>query len=343
MTELQKFQETLIVDTVEVVDEREELLRVWIDESTPYAGCTLKLASADASFRRYFRLFTPKQTFIVMDAPPALESCHPFIEIGQWMYTAGIRVPKIHFVDLKLGFMILSDFGDVHYQEALLSEKRNQLYEFAIEEILQFQLKLKEMGQALPSFAPEWQIKELDIFREWCLPNIESTEYLAFIQPLIEEIEKIPKSFMHRDFHCRNLLVLTDGTPGIIDFQGAMNGPITYDLVSLLRDCYVDNSEDWIHQHVIQYRTKLIKNGIISPEIGENLFKKWFDWTGLQRHIKCLGIFHRLKLRDNKPKYLLDVPRVLRYARFVLNAYPELSDLKYLVEQAKISSHELSS
>ena len=126
---------------------------------------------------------------------------------------------------------------------------------------------------------------------------------------------------MHRDFHCRNLLVLTDGTPGIIDFQGAMNGPITYDLVSLLRDCYVDNSEDWIHQHVIQYRTKLIKNGIISPEIGENLFKKWFDWTGLQRHIKCLGIFHRLKLRDNKPKYLLDVPRVLRYARFVLNAY----------------------
>ena len=165
-----------------MVDEREELLRVWIDESTPYAGCTLKLASADASFRRYFRLFTPKQTFIVMDAP-ALESCHPFVEIGQWMYTAGVRVPKIHFVDLKLGFMILSDFGDVHYQEALLSEKRNQLYEFAIEEILQFQLKLKEKGQALPSFAPEWQIKELDIFREWCYQILKALNTLPSYSP----------------------------------------------------------------------------------------------------------------------------------------------------------------
>ena len=141
---------------------------------------------------------------------------------------------------------------------------------------------------------------------------------------------------MHRDFHCRNLLVTKDGSPGVIDFQGAMLGPITYDLVSLIRDCYVDNSEEWIARQVRIFRTQLIQGGLLGPDVDESTFIRWFDWVGLQRHLKCVGIFHRLKIRDKKPQYLKDVPRVLGYIRMVLQNYPELHDLQSLVERADL-------
>jgi len=325
------------------VDKRRECLQDWINSSTPYSKCKLELASADASFRRYFRLFTPHGTLIVMDAPPSLEPCEPFVKIGQWMEKAGIQVPRIYFKDIENGFLILSDFGDVHYEQALRSEQRNQLYELAINEILHFQTKLQEKARKLPKFDTDWQAREVDIFREWCLPDLNKEEFKMCVKPLLDGIEEIPKSFMHRDFHCRNLLLLENGSVGIIDFQGAMSGPLTYDLVSLLRDCYLNNSPDWITEQVMHFRTRLIQNEVIGPEIDPILFQKWFDWTGLQRHIKCVGIFHRLKIRDKKPQYLLDVPRVLDYIQLVLNAYPELSDLKYLVQQAQILSPDSSS
>ncbi|MEK9773344.1 MAG: phosphotransferase [Opitutae bacterium] len=319
-----------------VVDKRRDELCEWIVQSTPYDPCQMEVASADASFRRYFRIQTADGPRIVMDAPPELEPCTPFIQLAEKLRDAGIQVPQVYFQNTELGFLILSDFGDVHYQDALVSERRHELYDRAILEIIKMQKCSANWVSELPVFDPDWQIKELEIFRKWCLPHTSESEFQEYSRPLVDGVNQIPKSFMHRDFHCRNLLVLEDGSPGMIDFQGAMLGPITYDLVSLLRDCYVDNPEEWIDRQIGSFRTQLVQSGLISPEIDKHTMQRWFDWAGLQRHLKCVGIFHRLQLRDNKPKYLRDVPRVLGYVRMVLQNYPELHDLQSLVEQASL-------
>ena len=319
-----------------VGDKRRNDLQKWIDQSTPYGRCDLEVASADASFRRYFRIFTDDGSKIVMDAPPDLEPSTSFVELATAMSDAGIRVPKIDYLDLNLGFLILSDFGDIHLQDAIESQHRNQLYDLAIEQILRMQKNLCQHFSTLPLFDLNWQIQELEIFREWCLPQIPNNEFINYAMPLLDGVDAIPKCFIHRDFHCRNILVLKNESVGVIDFQGAMLGPITYDLVSLLRDCYVDNSADWISRQVRNFRTQLVQNGLLKPDADEETVKRWFDWSGMQRHLKCLGIFHRLKLRDGKPQYLNEVPRVLDYVRQVLNNYPELCDLQALVDEATI-------
>ena len=320
-----------------VVDERRDSLCEWLNSATPYRNCPLELASADASFRRYFRISTPDGTRVVMDAPPHLEPCDFFVRLAREMGQKGIPVPKVYYQNLELGFLVLTDFGDVHFQDALQDLGRNQLYTLAIEQILGFQKHLNLLTPSLPRFDLAWQAKELEIFREWCLPDVSPEDFATLVSPLTRLIDQIPKSFMHRDFHCRNLLITGDKSLGIIDFQGAMLGPITYDLVSLLRDCYVDHADEWAVQQVMHFRTQLIKSGLLAPQTDEFTLQKWFDWSGLQRHLKCVGIFHRLNLRDGKPQYLKDIPRVLGYIKLVLQAYPELSDLHSIVEQAKIT------
>ena len=319
-----------------LVDERRDALCEWIGQFTPYGSCEIKVASSDASFRRYFRMDTPDGPRIIMDSPPHLEPCEPFIEIGQKLVSSGIQVPKIYFQDPEQGFLVLSDFGNRHFQDILHTQERNERYADAIQQIVKLQVASQSWFAELPLFDGDWQAKELEIFREWCLPDTSQEEFASYTAPLIEGIDAIPKCMMHRDFHCRNLLVLEDNSIGIIDFQGAMNGPITYDLVSLLRDCYVDNSEEWISQKIADFRTQLIQSGLLNPEVELGTLTKWFDWAGLQRHLKCVGIFHRLKIRDGKPKYLADVPRVLSYIDQVLSNYPELCDLKSLVSQAQL-------
>ena len=178
----------------------------------------------------------------------------------------------------------------------------------------------------------------MDIFREWCLPDLSQEEYISRTRGLIEAVDQIPKTFMHRDFHCRNLLLTEESKPGVIDFQGAMCGPITYDLVSLLRDCYVDNDPQWIDQKVSDYRMSLVRHGSLKDEVKEAEFLRWFDLAGLQRHLKCIGIFHRLKLRDGKPAYLRDVPRISAYVETVLGRNPKLSELRTLMSDARILS-----
>jgi aminoglycoside/choline kinase family phosphotransferase len=323
------------VDVI-AADTRKDALCKWIDQSTPYDSTSIKIASADASFRRYFRIHTQDGSLIAMDAPPELEPSKPFVDLAQTLAKKGVQVPKVHYQNIEEGFLLLSDFGDTHYQDVLFSEQRNHLYELAVQEIIKFQKLESEIIENLPLFDPAWQIKELEIFREWCLPELAPSDFAKYTETLIQGVDQIPKSFMHRDFHCRNLLLLPDGTPGIIDFQGAMLGPITYDLVSLFRDCYVENSEEWIDRMVAQFRTQLIQSGLIDPSISSSTMKKWFDWAGLQRHLKCVGIFHRLQTRDGKPEYLQDIPRVLGYVNRVLQNYPELSDLFALVEQANL-------
>ena len=319
-----------------VVDSRRDEILAWLEGMPKFAGGEMAVASADASFRRYFRWTLDGKTYVVMDAPPDKEPCEPFVKIAELLLKAGVRVPEILAQDLNRGFLVLSDFGDLHYQEAIESKGRNNLYELALEEILKLQTGLREEAKALDDYDEEWVRMELEIFREWCLPEFPQDEYEKVTTLLVETFLEQPRVFVHRDFHCRNLLVLPDGTPGVIDFQGALHGPLTYDPVSLLRDCYVENDEDWIASKVLAHKSRLVGSGILPNELSDEAFLRWFDFTGLQRHLKCIGIFHRLKLRDGKGSYLADVPRVLRYAKTVLSRWPELEPLRSIVDQAQI-------
>ena len=319
-----------------MVDNRRALLADWLQTETSFKDGELSIASADASFRRYFRLKHQGHSYIVMDAPPDLEASLTFVQIGEWMKKSGIHVPEIFAKDLELGFMVLSDFGDFHFQDALASEEKDDLYNLAINEIVKLQSALSKPEEKLPAFDSSWQTKELEIFREWCLPDTSKSDYQRITESLTNSIDQIPKAFMHRDFHCRNLLFCTDRKLGVIDFQGAMFGPVTYDLVSLLRDCYVDNKMEWITRKVIQFQKSLQEAGLQYAQVEPDEFTRWFDFSGLQRHLKCVGIFHRLKIRDQKPDYMKDVPRVLEYIHQVLDRHPELVGLKNMVQQATI-------
>ena len=321
---------------ISVVDNRRALLANWLQVETSFKDGELSIASADASFRRYFRLKHQGQSYIVMDAPPDLEDSLPFVKIGEWMKKSGINVPEIFAKNLELGFMVLSDFGDFHFQDALVSHEKDELYNLAMNEIVKLQSALTKTEENLPHFDSAWQAKELEIFREWCLPGTSKSDYQRITDTLTHSIDQIPKAFMHRDFHCRNLLVNSDRELGIIDLQEAMYGPASYDLVSLLRDCYVDNDVEWITRKVLQFQESLRSAGIHYAQVEPDKFIRWFDFCGLQRHLKCVGIFHRLKIRDQKPDYMKDVPRVLGYINQVLDRHPELEELKSMVHQATI-------
>ena len=207
---------------ISVADERRALLAEWLNAKNLLNEGKLSVASADASFRRYFRLQNKEISYIAMDAPPNLEDSLPFVEIGKWMKESGINVPEIFAKDLDHGFLVLSDFGDFHFQDAIQDHDKEILYSRASGEIIRMQTRLLDPQNRLPVFDKSWQIKELDIFREWCLPGISIDEYEKVLEPLISEIDEIPKAFTHRDFHCRNLLICDEDTIGIIDFQGAM-------------------------------------------------------------------------------------------------------------------------
>ena len=284
---------------VSVTDERKDALENWLSAQASFGSARLETASEDASFRRYFRLSEGGRSWIVMDAPPDLEPCEPFVRIGERMLETGANVPKIIARDLEQGFLVLSDFGDVHYQDVLDGPDREELYDLAITEILKFQDGLADFADSLPEFDRAWQGKELGIFREWCLPGIDQAHYEQAVAPLVSPSEAIPNSFGRRDFH-------------------------------------VDNDEDWIEEEVSSFQQALEQGSSSMPEMSDEDFLRWFDLTGLQRHLKCIGIFHRLKVRDGKDAYLADVPRVRGYVETVLERYPELSAIADLYGQAEL-------
>ncbi len=318
------------------VDSRQEEIVDWMEGMPMFRGGHLTVASADASFRRYFRLEIGKETFVVMDAPPDKEPCEPFVRIAKQLRSARVRVPEILAQNLQRGFLILSDFGDLHYQEALEGPDRDVLYDLALGEILKLQTGLLEEANTLPDYDEDWVRMELEIFREWCLPDFPEDEYHEIVTPVVTVFLEQPRVFVHRDFHCRNLLVLPDGQPGVIDFQGALHGPVTYDPVSLLRDCYVDNDEDWIQEKALAHKSKLVEAELTPSDLPDREFLRWFDCVGLQRHLKCIGLFHRLKLRDGKGSYLADVPRILNYVESVFSRWPELEQLRAVTSTARI-------
>jgi aminoglycoside/choline kinase family phosphotransferase len=303
----------------------------WTRRTLGDPSLTLAPASADASFRSYWRTQHAGQSWIVMDSPPAQEDPGPWLEVGARLSAAGLHVPAVRAHDLEQGLLLIEDLGSQLYLPALNSDTVDTLYGDAMDALLRMQRDVDATD--LPAYDHAFLQRELEIMPEWflrrhlgCTPECEEWDVLesAFTVLLKSALEQ-PRCFVHRDYHSRNLLITPHNNPGVIDFQGALHGPITYDLASLLRDCYIvwerTRVEAWAEGH----RLRLQNAGLIDPAVGRERFLRWFDLIGLQRHIKVLGIFCRLYYRDGKSGYLDDLPRVYDYVIEVAARYPELA------------------
>ena len=319
-------------------DIRLQELTLWIQETWPEA--TLTVASADASFRRYFRIHNKNETMIAMDAPPEKEDSTPFVDVTQRLLKAGVHAPKILKQSLEKGFLVLSDLGSTPYLDKLNDATADALYDDALEALIKMQ---QASTSDLPVYNAELLQQEMQLMPEWFLQTHLGLRIDNHQQKIIQQtfddltaaILEQPKVFVHRDYHSRNLMVVTENNPAIIDYQDAVLGAITYDLVSILRDCYIAWSNHKVEQWALRYRNKAVGAGLMES-IDDKTFIKWFDLMGLQRHIKVLGIFARLCHRDGKKNYLNDLPLTLSYVMQVGKKYPETHALIVLFEQLNI-------
>ena len=306
---------------------------------------SLAPASADASFRRYFRIGSKNPNFgtlIVMDAPPQHEPLDAFIKVDLLLSDAGLNVPKILEQNIAEGFLLLNDLGTKTYLAALNHETADHLYQDATHALVQMQLASKP--DVLPHYDQALLQRELDLFPEWYLnkhlniqlSDLQKTQLKQCFQLIIENNLAQAKVYVHRDYHSRNLMVTEPNNPGVIDFQDAVYGPITYDASSLWRDAYIAWPEERIIDWVIKFWEEGRKVGLPMPDdFGQ--FYRDFEWMGLQRHLKVLGIFARLFHRDGKDGYLKDIPLVLEYAIATANRYIELRPLARLLESTRQS------
>ncbi len=318
--------------------QRQQQLTEWLHSLFPNTEFTLAPASADASFRRYFRVtFGDGTTRVVMDAPPQHEDCKPFLHIGKLFEQAGTHVPHVYAQDLEQGFLLLSDLGNTTYRQALESGNAKQLYGDATDALIKIQLASKE--NELPSYDESLLRRELNLFPEWYIAKHLGVTLSEKQQAKLEEcFQRIlhnnlaqPTVYVHRDYHSRNLMRLEQSNPGILDFQDAVYGPITYDLVSLFKDAYIRWEEAEIMDWLIGYWEKARKAGLpVHEDFGE--FYLDYEWMGVQRHIKVLGIFARLYHRDGKEGYLKDMPLVMDYLRRACARYIDLKPLLNLLE-----------
>lgn len=311
----------------------------WTREVLGDPGLTLESASSDASFRSYWRTVGTAVTWIVMDAPPDREDVRPWIEIAQRLTSAGLAAPEVRGTNLDEGFLLISDLGRELYLPALTETSVDALYGQALEVL--FTLATRVDASGLPPYDEARLVTEMELLPTWFLqrhlgytPECEEWDTIeSAFRALVTNATQQPQVFVHRDFHSRNLLLPTHagaGT-GIIDFQDAVRGPITYDLVSLLRDCYIVWSDARVYAWADAFRARAEAAGLLRVEPAQ--FRRWFDLMGLQRHIKVLGIFCRLWYRDGKAGYLGDLPRVWTYTRDVGRRYPEIAPLIELLER----------
>ncbi len=315
---------------------RETALLTWLEQQLPGESIQLQPASSDASFRRYFRIQTRAGSRIVMDAPPPLEDCRPFVDVQQRLQAAGLHVPEIFAMDLEQGFMLLEDLGDENYLQCLNEQTMPRLYGDALAALRQLQLHADVGG--LPEYGETRLREEMVLFRHWLLDThlqmgeaLDDASWENLNRLLLDNALEQPTCLVHRDYHSRNLMRLHPPAlnPGIIDFQDAVCGPVTYDLVSLLKDCYIRWPRMQILEWVEHYRQGLAHAGF---ETGDReTFQRWFDLMGVQRHLKAAGIFARLLHRDGKHGYLADVPRTLGYIEELTEEYPELAGLRPLL------------
>ena len=309
-------------------DLRTILMFDWLENDLLLTISECAPASSDASFRRYFRIKTPDGQFIVMDAPPTKENVEPFIRIAKLLTQSQVNVPSIFQQNLTDGFLLLEDFGSQCFLDQLNASTAADLYQTAFDSLFKLQTQTSVQNSGLPNYDEPLLHRELAIFDDWFLGQLLDIQIPA---PVWETVRAIlvasaleqPSTCVHRDYHSRNLMILDSDSPGVIDFQDAVIGPITYDLVSLLRDCYIAWPEQQVEQWQFNYFERLQQADLI--DCSPTQFKRWFDLMGLQRHLKAIGIFSRLHLRDGKSNYLGDIPRTLNYVTSVCAAYPELA------------------
>lgn len=320
-----------------ILGDRYALLQQWLARELPGRKFSLAPASADASFRRYFRVTLDDATLIAMDAPPPQEDCRPFVHVAGLMARAGVHVPDVVASDLDAGFLLLSDLGNSTYLSVINEGNADGLFRDAIDALLRWQLASRE--GALPPYDEALLRRELALFPEWYVGRHLGIRLDAAQAGALESVFKLvlasnlaqPRVFVHRDYMPRNLMVSTPN-PGVLDFQDAVFGPISYDVASLFKDAFISWEEERVLDGAVRYWEKARKAGLpVATDFGE--FYRDFEWMGLQRHLKVLGIFARICHRDGKPHYVKDTPRFLGYVRGVAQRYGALSPLLRLLDQ----------
>lgn len=320
---------------------RQQQLTEWLASVLPGVTFSLAPASADASFRRYFRVDLGDKTLIAMDAPPPQEDCRPFVHAAEILGGAGLNVPEVIQQDIERGFLLLSDLGSTTYLSAMNETTAADLYRDATQALVTMQLASRQ--GVFPAYDEALLLREMQLFPDWYVAQHLKATLDAKQQAVLDQsfallnqnILAQGKVYVHRDYHTRNLMVC-DGSyganPGVLDFQDAVYGPITYDLVSLLKDAYIEWDEDQVLDWAVRYWQAAKKAGLpVAADIGD--FYRDFEWMGAQRHLKVLGIFARLYHRDGKDGYLKDMPLVSHYLRKVCTRYIELRPLLRLLDQ----------
>ena len=335
------------------LDARAAALAAWLRDALGTSAFRMEPASEDASFRRYFRVRTGSRTRIAMDAPPPMEDCRPFVSVLGLLRGAGVNAPALHAADVERGFLLLDDLGSRCYLDVIDEANAEALYTDAFEALLDMQCRIGP-GQ-VPPYDERRLRGELGLFREWFLAHhlgveIDGALSLALddtFEALVRACVEQPRVFVHRDYHSRNLMYLGDGdpggapagspagNPGVIDFQDAVDGPVTYDLVSLLRDVYVRWPEGRVAGWVGVYHDRAVARGLV--DVGRARFLRWFDLTGVQRHLKIAGVFARLWHRDGKPRYLDDLPLTLSYLVQTAPRYPETEAVVRVLEECDVA------
>ena len=307
-------------------------IKSWL-QTTPYKDFEITIASADASFREYHRLTKDDKTVLLMDSSLEKESLKPFLDVTAKLLACGVNAPQILEQNLEEGFLIIEDFGDTHYLDILNWDNFKELYKKAIDEIVKMQ---NADISNLPLYDKKFLTFEMDLMAEWymkkLLPVTLSAKQKEIIADAIDKISDVVLSqpqnlFVHRDFHSRNIMLRDDGEIGVIDYQDAMSGGITYDLASLLEDSYIEFDREDNLELVLYFRDK------VAPDIDDETFIKWFDFTSMQRHIKVLGVFARLFKRDGKKGYLKDIPLTLKYLFDTAKLYEETKPLNQMFKE----------
>ena len=350
------------------MDQRFKALQEWLEKELGWSLIDLRTASNDASFRRYFRAIIEKSgetsrersrepsadhsSFVIMDAPPQQERLEPFISIARALKKQGVNSPQVHEINQQQGYLVLQDLGDITYLQSLLEQNSephsDALYQDAIKSLILLQQGTWQADSfKLPNYDARLLEQELDLFTQWYLRehlrhSLDTNQLEVWQrtkQLLISACEEQPQVWVHRDYHSRNLMLTTESSPGVIDFQDMVIGPISYDLASLLKDCYIqwprDRQLSWLKDYyrLMTQSFNQLEKGFSQMEFSFEQLIRWDDLTGMQRHLKVLGIFSRLNYRDGKNQYLGDLPLVKQYVDEVLSLYPEFSDFRSLFDQ----------
>ncbi len=317
------------------------LLEGWLSRALGLRPARIEPASSDASFRRYFRVFCASGTYIVMDAPPGKEDVRPYLHVTRLLEPLGVHVPRVHECDIERGLLLLEDLGSTQYLACLEGGGDAQrLYDDALRVLARIQARGADAAAQLAPYDDGLLRRELALMPEWFLARHLSLELTdgegrmleRLFEFLIAEALSQPQVLVHRDYHSRNLMVVAHRSPGVLDFQDAVRGPVGYDLASLLKDCYISWPRARVMGWVRGYRARLEAEGW-SADADPRQFLRWFDLIGVQRHLKVLGIFARLWYRDGKMGYLRDLPLTLEYVREACACYPELGELTEFLER----------